>query len=295
MSRSTTIRVGLSAAILAVTAERPRVLTVAHGSSSFPALPFGPLDPIEDRTLELGLRGWVREQTGLELDYVEQLYTFGDRDRDPIASKDGRVISVAYLALVREEALEVTKAKWRDVYAFLPWEDRREGPSPRWERELLPALEKWVAQAPKRRRARAQIPFGMDHATWDPERVLERYEILWEAGLATRAGEQMALDHRRILATALGRVRAKIRYRPIVFEVMPESFTLLQLQKVVEAMAGARLHKQNFRRLLEKGRLVEGTGVTFSETGGRPAELFRFRRDVLLERPSTGVRIPRRG
>lgn len=295
MKGTSTLRVGLNAAILAVTAESPRVLTVSHAASGHPALPFGPLDPIQDRTLELSLRGWVREQTGLEVGYVEQLYTFGDRDRDPFSTTDGRVISVAYLALVHEEAPAKGTARWLDVYAFFPWEDRRDGPPARLEEDLLPALERWVRDDPSRRKERAQIAFGLGKAPWDPERALERYEIAWEAGLARDAGRKMALDHRRILATALGRVRGKIRYRPIVFELMPETFTLLQLQRVVEALAGVRVHKQNFRRLLENERLVEGTGSTFTETGGRPAELFRFRREVVRERPSAGVRFPRRG
>ena len=96
----------------------------------------------------------------------------------------------------------------------------------------------------------------------------------------------MALDHRRILATALGRLRGKLKYRPVVFELLPASFTLLQLQRVVEALAGVGLHKQNFRRLVETGGLVEGTGRQHPPTGGRPAELFVFRREVLRERPA---------
>jgi hypothetical protein len=105
-------------------------------------------------------------------------------------------------------------------------------------------------------------------------------------------GIPMALDHRRILATALGRLRGKLKYRPVVFELLPSRFTLFQLQRVVEALAGVRLHKQNFRRLVEKGGLVEGTARFDSRTGGRPAELFRFRRDVLRERPAPGVGLP---
>lgn len=102
----------------------------------------------------------------------------------------------------------------------------------------------------------------------------------------------MALDHRRMLATALSRLRGKLRYRPVVFELLPATFTLLQLQRVVEALSGVRLHKQNFRRLVERGGLVEGTGEFESHTGGRPAALFRFRREVLLERPVPGVGVP---
>ncbi len=88
----------------------------------------------------------------------------------------------------------------------------------------------------------------------------------------------MFADHRRILATGIARLRAKIKYRPVVFELMPESFTLLQLQRTVEALAGLTLHKPNFRRLIEQQELVEETGETASETGGRPAKLFRLPR-----------------
>ena len=103
------------------------------------------------------------------------------------------------------------------------------------------------------------------------------------------------LDHRdrRILATAIGRLRGKIKYRPVVFELMPECFTLLDLQKVVEALLGLPLHKQNFRRSLDRSGLVEGLGVFTQATGGRPAELFRFRRAALQEGHVLGVQTPR--
>lgn len=322
------ILIGLNAVIVAVTEEVPRILTVgarrpgqepaapAADETSLRALPFGMLDPIRDRTLELGLRGWVERQTGLRLGYVEQLYTFGDRFRDRRERHGGaRVISIAYLALVRERKLAGTgAASWWDCYRCLPWEDWRPGKPNIIEESLEPDLESWVMAAPDRsfsaaRRERLDIAFGLRGTPWDPERVLERFEILYEAGLVEEyfkdtkpggerprpcLGQPMVLDHRRILATALGRLRGKIKYRPVVFELLPPTFTLFQLQRVVEALAGIRLHKQNFRRLMEKGGLVEGTGLFDSSAGGRPAELFRFRREVLRERPAPGVRLPTR-
>jgi hypothetical protein len=318
---------GLNAVILAVTAEVPRVLTVqrtghaladpqeVHGAGEPPdALPFGPLDPARDQTMEKGLRGWVEQQTGLPLGYVEQLYTFGDRYRDPRERAGGpRVVSAAYLALVEEqEVAGAGSARWEDVYSYLPWEDWREGRPDLLARTIEPALAAWARQAGGRaaaRRERVDLAFGLG-APWDAERVLERYELLYEGALVREAwrdrdsrppaaapllGGAMALDHRRILATALGRVRGKLRYRPVVFELLPPTFTLLQLQRVVEALAGARLHKQNFRRLVERGGLVEGTGRVDQATGGRPAELFRFRREVLRERPAPGVGLPGAG
>lgn len=303
------VSLALDAAILAVTDEQPRVL-ITTGRELGEALPSGPFDPRADVTLELALRGWVATQTALRLGYVEQLYTFGDRDRGlGDAARGERLVSVAYLALVREgEPPSGTQAVWRDVYAYLPWEDWRQGRPAVVDRAVIPAVREWVDGAADRsaRLERAAISFGLEGAPWDSERVLERYELLWELGLVAEAsrgavgeareglGRPLALDHRRILATALGRVRGKIEYRPVVFELLAPSFTLLQLQRVVEALAGLRLHKQNFRRLVERTGLVEGTGRYESGGLGRPAELFRFRREVLRERPEPGVGLPGR-
>ncbi len=224
------------------------------------------------------------------------------------------MVSVAYLALVREGALAGSaQAAWRDIYDFLPWEDWREGRPDVIPEAIEPVLKRWSAERPDARvsrRERMDIAFGLRGASWDADRVLERYELLYEVGLvgesgpdggaqvpsgAAPLGSAMTLDHRRILATALGRLRGKTRYRPVVFELLPETFTLNQLQRVVEALSGLRLHKQNFRRLVEHAGLVEGTGRVESQTGGRPAELFRFRREVLRERRAPGVGLPSRG
>jgi hypothetical protein len=109
------ITVVLNAVIVAVTGDSPRVLTVwdiADRGREPVGLPYGPLDAEHDKTLELGVRGWVMEQTGLDLGYVEQLYTFGDQHRDPTERQGGpRVISVAYLALVREGRISGTRCR----------------------------------------------------------------------------------------------------------------------------------------------------------------------------------------
>ncbi len=151
---------------------------------------------------------------------------------------------------------------------------------------------------------RARLAFGFDEAEWAEDWVLERYELLYEAGLVAECirdaglgaepkgfGMAMASDHRRILATAIARLRGKLKYRPVVFELMPDRFTLSHLQRVVEAILGLPLHKQNFRRALDRTGLVEGTGIMETGTGGRPAELFRFKRD----QGSPGLSAPRQG
>ena len=296
----------LSAVIVAVTAGRPRVLTVEGGE----AIPSGPFQA-GHRTLELGLRSWVEASTHHPLGYVEQLYTFADRDRT--TGGDLRTIALSYLALTREASdAPDTGAAWRDWYQYFPWEDRRDGDAPDAVGEIItPCLLDWADEAAtsaerRSRRQRAQLMFGLDGSPWNEEAALQRYELLYEAGLlpeATRtrslpaerappdAGRPMVHDHRRILATGLSRLRAKIKYRPVVFELMPDTFTLLQLQQAVEALAGRRLHKQNFRRLVESQGLIEETGEVLADTGGRPARLVRFRREVLMQRAAAGTRL----
>lgn len=313
----TQIVLGLSAVVVAMTEDAPFVLVTRERDSALTSLPFGLFDPAGDRTLELTLRKWVTAQTGFEIGYVEQLYTFGDRGREaPLAADADRVLSIGYLALAPEKvAVDGAGAGWRDWYDYFPWEDWRNGRPAVIDAVIAPRLREWAGALPERR-DRARLAFALDGAAWNEERALERYELVYEAGLAPEArrdaqrfegkgeaeveakaagaglGEPMRSDHRRILATAVSRLRGKLKYRPVVFELMPERFTLLHLQRVVEAISGIELHKQNFRRLLERGTLVVGTGELEARTGGRPAELFRFRREVLRERPVGGFHVP---
>jgi hypothetical protein len=288
-------------------------------------LPFGPFDPLTHRTFEIGLRNWVAAQTGLTVGYVEQLYTFGDRGRHLQAGDTGaHVVSIGYLALTRMPedvgALRSAGAGFEPWYRFFPWEDWRERRPDILDKVIEPLLDEWAGRAakpepgrPLGRRERVRQCFGTGRGTsvrapWDVEKVLDRYELLYEAGLVEEArrdgreaalargrfpslGEPMRFDHRRILATAIARLRGKLKYRPVVFELMAHEFTLTELQRTVEAISGRRLHKQNFRRLVETAALVEPTGDTSTTTGGRPAALFRFRREVVQERPTPGLRL----
>jgi hypothetical protein len=247
------ITADLVAVLVAVTDGEPKIMTIANAG----ALPSGPFE-FAHRSLQTGLRAWVEAQTGHPLGYVEQLYTFADRGRTGDA-KSPHSISISYLGLAREDQVgQGFEAHWSGWY----------------ERE------------------------------WNEELVLQRYELLYEAGLIPEAvrdgadatavipGRPMTGDHRRILATGIARLRAKIKYRPVVFELMPAEFTLLQLQRSVEALAGRLVHKQNFRRLMEQQQLGEETGAIAADTVGRPAKLFRFRHAVLAERAVAGTKLP---
>ncbi|MCC2095937.1 MAG: NAD regulator [Hyphomicrobiales bacterium] len=319
------VEINLTAAIIAVSQGEPSILVTRHegaaGAVASDGLPSGPFHPLSHRTFEIGLRSWVSEQTGVPLGYVEQLYTFGDRGRHAEAqSEEPHIVSVGYLALTRKADYRPlpANASFRSCYHYLPWEDWRSGKPRLIEEAVIPALQKWTEREPTRQNARGltradrlRILFDDQRGRFDDETVLDRYEMLYEAGLVEEAkrdgrasplvstipplGAPMLHDHRRILATALGRLRAKMKYRPVIFELMPERFTLTALQTMAEAISGHHLHKQNFRRFVENAAVVEPTGETEHGTGGRPAALFRFRREVLQERPAQGLRVGARG
>ncbi|HEY3797332.1 MAG TPA: NAD regulator [Caulobacteraceae bacterium] len=316
----TDVVIGLSAVVIALKDGEAAALTVRprdHGQASpLVGLPFGPFDPDGHRTFEIALREFVTRQTRFELGFVEQLYTFGDKGREaPLADVGAgaaRVISVGYLALAPEALVtDAPDSAWSPFLDFFPWEDWRRGRPEIIDERIEPALLAWAGRS-ESRLARSRQLFSLGGAPWNEERVLDRYELLYEAGLAPEAardrarasggapgepaaiglGAPMISDHRRILATGLGRLRGKLKYRPVIFELMPEAFTLSALQRTVEAIAGVALHKQNFRRVVERTGLVEGLGRMDADTGGRPAELFRFRREELTARPASGLSLP---
>lgn len=285
----TRIVIGLNAVVTALRDGDPHVLCVPSGGGW--ALPYGPFDPERHRTFELGMRDFVERQTALRLPYVEQLYTFGDAGREVAraslagGAETDRVVSVGYLALSPQAGTTgLTGAGWRPWYEYFPWEDHRSG-TPDVLGAIRSALTVW-ADVPARR-ARLLAAFGAAGA-WEEERALDRYELMYEAGLVKEAtrdghadkalpgtGPAMTSDHRRILATAIGRLRGKLRYRPIAFELMDDAFTLSGLQEGIEAVLGFTIHKQNFRRALKASGLTEETGQTAPQTKGRPAALHR--------------------
>ena len=308
--------VDLLGVIVAVTDGAPRVLVVDRNDEI--ALPQGPFVPADHASLEDGFRQLIEAQAGLDLFYVEQLYTFGNRFRT-VDEIDGgpRTLSVAYVALAREDAVPLEGTRWANCYGFLPWEDWRNGRPDELDSLIAPRLAEWCAKTRaqttrRNREERINVTFGHPGATeMDAVLTLERLELLYDADImaeserdqraidgkpaapaTTNIGVPMASDHRRVLATALGRIRGKLAYRPVVFELLPGEFTLLQLQQVAEALSGTHLHKQNFRRLVMHANLVEPIGRMTAVGRGRPAELFRFRREVLGEKLTVGLSRP---
>jgi hypothetical protein len=301
------VEIQLNAAVVAIDQDSPRFLANCHREATglSAGLPSGSFLPTEHPSLEFGLRASVLELTGVELGYVEQLYTFDDLNpRGRGLGAPPPTVALGYMALTQAHPAQPGgTCQWLGTYDYLPYEDWREGRPTILSEEIEPHLKAWAAKplasdpadAALHRFERARIAFGLEGAPWDEERVLDRFELLSETGFfdmrKSATPPPMSFLDRRIVASALGRLRAKIKYRPVLFELMAPEFTLFELQRTVEAILGSRLHKQNFRRLVESGGLVDATTDVRNHTGGRPAKLFRFRREVLLERPSPGVRV----
>lgn len=300
------VNVELSAVIVTLETEgghaRPMVLTPKGAQG--PDLPSAAFDPDRHRTLHEALGDGVEASSGLRLSYIEQLYTFGDpRRSDARAPGEPHTVSIGYLALVPPDAAATTKG-WTPWAHWFPWEDRRDGPPAVLEETILPRLTAW-AGASAERRERLALVFGADGAVWRDELALERYELLYSTRLVAEAwrdqgvgapadmpvlGASARRDHRRILATAIGRLRGKLKYRPVIFELMDEVFTLTELQRAAEAVSGVSLHKQNFRRMVDRSGLVEPTGGVSTRLGGRPAAEYRFGAEAIWERRAAAVR-----
>jgi 8-oxo-dGTP diphosphatase len=167
-----------------------------------------------EESLETAALRELEEETGVRDVYLEQLYTFGDPDRDP----RGRVITVAYFAVLPITSIDPTaggdaaETRWWSIYD-------------------LPSL---------------------------------------------------AFDHAGILSYALQRLRYKLEYTAVGFELLPESFTLSELQAAYEVVLGEELDKRNFRRKILSAEVIEETGE-YRTGEGRPARLYHFREDAVAE------------
>jgi 8-oxo-dGTP diphosphatase len=161
-----------------------------------------------DENLEDAARRELEEETGLKNIFLEQLYTFGELNRDPRE----RVVTVAYYALVNFEG--------HDVHAST---DAR-------------------------------------NAAWFTVNDLPK----------------LAFDHEKILKTAHERLKGKVRYQPIGFELLPEKFTLRQLQHLYEVILDRELDKRNFRKKVLGMEIVKETNEIEKDVAHRAARLYRF-------------------
>ncbi len=196
--------------IFTIRDEQLQVLLIERGMPPFEgdwALPGGFVDLSEDLTT--GALRELEEETGVRDVYLEQLYTFGNPDRDP----RGRVITVAFFALIPSERIELKAST-----------DARDA---RW--------------------------FAIDNVP------------------------ALAFDHRAILDKARARLVAKLNYSTVAFQLLPERFTLSDLQKIYETIRGEPMDKRNFRKWVQSLNVVEETAERRSAGRQRPAMLYRMK------------------
>ena len=177
-----------------------------------------------DESVDTAALRELQEETNIGNIYLEQLYTFGDPDRDP----RGRVITVSYYALVN------------------------------WQRFQL--------------KARHQV----SEASWFPVKKLP----------------PLAFDHERIVAYALERLRNKINYTTVGFQLLPAQFTLTELQGSYEVILGQRLDKRNFRRKMLQLGILKGTREFRANGRQRPARLYTFTAPKVVKLQEKGIIVP---
>jgi 8-oxo-dGTP diphosphatase len=219
------VRLTVDIVIFAVRSGSLQVLLIRRGIEPFRgawAIPGGFV--LDGEGLEDAARRELREETGVEEVYLEQLYTFGDPGRDP----RGRVVSVAYFALLSGEGS--TLVAGTDA-AEAAW----------WRMDQLPDL---------------------------------------------------AFDHAPILAYALDRLRNKIEYTTVGFQLLPEKFSLTALQRVYEMILGRPLDKRNFRRKLTVLQIVKPLKELDRTGNHRPARLYQLRKLSPEKLRDRGVLMP---
>jgi hypothetical protein len=292
--------VELTSCLLSVDGDEPVVLLdeTSPMKARFPSVAF---DPEAHDCLNVGVRAWLTESTGLDVDRLEQVHTARRHGPADVIGEAGSALSIGFLGLVPpQQRSAVGRGVWRNCLEYMPWEDRRRrGGLTGHERVGQALLQKVQSStllgdhALERQSRRIRTAFGLDGAAWDEAQTLERFELIYAndphdgasgiEGLFP-APVAMVRDHLQILAAAMGRLQSRLRVRPIAVDLVPPVFTLLDLQRSAEAILGPSLHKQNFRRYVEGAGVIEATGTMRQQTGGRPAQLFRFRREGAPER-----------
>lgn len=165
---------------------------------------------LEEESLEEAVWRELSEETGITINYLEQLYTFGDPNRDTRQ----RIISVAYFALVKSLQFQQLKAST-----------------------------------------------DAENAKWFNIKSLPK----------------LAFDHQKILNTAIERVRTKVRYQPIGFELLEKKFPFADLEKLYITLLGREIDRRNFsKKILALGILDETNELSKADGKGRPSKMYQF-------------------
>ncbi|MBQ3511464.1 MAG: NUDIX hydrolase [Bacilli bacterium] len=208
-------------------------------------VPGGFLD-VKGETLEECAKRVLKRETNLEDIYLEQLYTFDGLDRDPRM----RVVSTSYVALVDKNKLtqKVEHASWFDVTLIEEKDNVVEITLDNGEEVIRFAVKKVLR-----------------------EKTTDRYDF------EVIENEKIAFDHAKVILSGLERIRNKVNYTDIVFNMMPEYFTLGELQQVYEVILNKKLLDPAFRRIIADK--VEKTNKMRTGGGHRPSYLFKYKKN----------------
>ena len=206
-------------------------------------LPGGFLD-VKKETLEECARRVLKRETNLSNIYLEQLYTFDSVNRDPRM----RVVSTSYVALIDKEKLnqEVVNASWFDIIKYE-------------EKNNVVSLTLSNGEE--------IIDFSITKKL--REKTTDRYDFI------TKENNSIAFDHDHVILAGIERIRNKVNYTDIVFNMMPEYFTLGELQQVYEVILNKKLLDPAFRRIIADK--VEKTSKMKTGEGHRPSYLFKYK------------------
>ena len=178
---------------------------------------------LEDESLEAGVKRELLEETGISVNYLEQLYTFGEPGRDPRQ----RIVSVAYFGLVKASLYQQLKAST-----------------------------------------------DAENAKWFSIKKLP----------------SLAFDHKEILTVAIERLRTKVRYQPIGFELLDKKFPFSDLEKLYTALLDREINRRNFsKKILSFGFLEETGELSKSESKGRPSKMYQFNQKRYRELLKEGI------
>ena len=182
------------------------------------ALPGGLV--LNGESLDSAVRRELKEEAGIDVNYLEQLYTFGEPDRDP----RNHALSVSYFGLVRPQDYQL------------------------------------IAQS-------------------DAE------DVAW---FNIKKLPKLAFDHKKIIDTAIKRLRGKLAYEPVGFELLEKEFPFSDLEKLYQTLLDENLDRRNFKKKIMTVGVVEELKQTIQRGAGRPARLFRFNKKKYFELKESG-------
>lgn len=221
------------------------------------ALPGGFVDMNE--SLDEAVARELKEETNIDNVYMEQLYTFGDVKRDPRM----RVISPAYMALVDSKDLKIKAGDdAKDVEWFTV------------SKKLIKKTDSviyWGLTLKAR-------DIEMEYLVRDEVVRKGRINVVETVSIEHVSGDKIAFDHFKIINLGMDRLKNKVEYTPIIFNLLPEKFTLTQLRHLYEILIGEKYDEKNFKRKISQKVGVYMKELDEKQTGKgfKPAKLYKY-------------------